>query len=251
MKFGKLPAKRSLKMASLSNHMNMKTVSYPAVRAWERPIELGMLGNGPDTYNGRPFDGAGDCTIAAMYHLRMTQRSVAQAGNPLIVTTDEVINDYSTITGYDPDTGQDDNGAACLDVLNWYKAKGIILGASTVDIQNIEMVKAAINTFGCLYTGFTVPQSMVDEMRAGLEPTFTFLQRDKPSDEGHCVNFTGYGADGLAFDSWAKVRHMSWDFWQQWFTEAYAVVAPDWVKANGVSPTGLDMPGLLAALPMS
>jgi hypothetical protein len=241
MKFGKLPAKRSLKMASLSNHMNMKTVSYPRVRAWERPIALGMLAN----------DIVGDCTVAAMYHLRMTQRSVAQAGTPLIVTDAEAIADYSAITGYVEGDESTDNGAACMDVLNWYKKGGVLLGASTVDIQNVEMVKAAINTFGCLYTGFTVPQSMVDQLQSGTDPDWSFSSGDKPTNNGHCVNLVGYGADGVALDSWGKVYRTSWEFWQQWFTEAYAVVVPDWVKANGESPTGLDMPGLLAALPQS
>jgi hypothetical protein len=138
-----------------------------------------------------------------------------------------------------------------MDVINWYKAKGILLGASTVDIQNIEMVKVAIYTFGCLYAGLTVPQSMVDQMNAGQDPDFQFYPNDTATDEGHCVNLVGYGADGVALDSWGKVYRTSWQFWQQWFTEAYAVVTPDWIKANSISPSGLDMPGLLAALPQS
>jgi hypothetical protein len=227
-------------MASLSNHMNMKTVSYPKVRAWERPIALGMLAN----------DTVGDCTVAAMYHLRMTQRSVAQAANSLVVTDADAIRDYSAITGYDG-TDATDNGAACLDVINWYKKGGVILGASTVDIQNIEMVKAAINTFGCLYTGFTVPQSMVDQLQSGTDPDWSFSPSDHPTNNGHCVNLVGYGADGVALDSWGKVYRTSWEFWQQWFTEAYVIASPDWIEASKVSPTGLDMPGLLAALPQS
>jgi hypothetical protein len=239
-KFGKLPAKRSMKMAALSSHMNMKTVSYPKVRAWERPIVLGILAN----------DQIGDCTVAAMYHLRMTQRSVAQAAKPLIVTEAEAKADYSAITGWDG-TDATDNGANCLDVINWYKKQGVILGASTIDIQNIEMVKAAINTFGCAYAGFTVPQSMVDQLNSGTDPDWSFNSADQPTQEGHCVNLVGYGADGVALDSWGKVYRTGWEFVQQWFTELYAIASPDWIEANKESPTGLDMPGLLAALPQS
>ena len=237
MKFGKLPAVRSLKMASMSNHMNMRLVKSRPVRAWERDIVLGMLGN----------DRIGLCTVAAMYHLRMTQRSVARAGSPLIVTDAEAISDYSAITGYDG-TEATDNGAVCLDVINWYKAKGIILGAASVDVQNIEMVKAVIDIFGGIYTGFTVPQSMVDELNQGIDPTFKFLSNDKPTNEGHCVNWEGYGSIGSALDSWGKVYRTVWEFWQQWVTEAYAIVTPDWIKASGVSPSGLDLNGLIEDL---
>ena len=162
MKFGKLPAKHSLKTVALSNYTKMSALAFPPVRAWERPIELGMLGN----------DMVGDCTVAGFYHMLMTQRSVAQAGNPLIVTTEQALADYGAITGYDPTTGANDNGAYCSDVLAYYLEKGRILGKASVDFHNVDMVKAAINIFGGLYRGFTVPQSTVDELQQGIRPTF-------------------------------------------------------------------------------
>lgn len=232
-KFGKQAAKRSLKSLALSNYLHMGTVAFPPVQAWERPIELGMLGN----------DSVGDCTIAGHYHLRMIQRSVAQAGNPLNVTTEQALADYTAATGYNPSDPSTDNGANMLDILKFYGDKFV-----TIDVQNIDQVKAANYIFGGLYIGFSVPQSMVDELNSGIDPTWKFVPNDKPSGEGHCVDPCGHGRAGLALASWGKYYRTSWEFWQAWVDEAYAIVNTDWIKASGISPSGLDLNGLIQDL---
>ncbi len=235
-KFGKKAARRSRKTLALSNYLHMGAMAYPPVQAWERPIDLGMLGN----------DSVGDCTIAGFYHLRMIQRSVAQAGNPLVVSTEQALADYSTITGYNPNDPSTDQGANCIDVLNYYRSKGVIPGYVSLDQNNVDQIQAANYIFGGLYIGFQVPQSTVDELNAGIDPTFNFVANDKPSGEGHCVDPCGHGRAGYAFASWGKYYRASWDYWMAWVDEAYAVVAPDWIKASGVSPSALDLNGLLA-----
>jgi hypothetical protein len=230
---GKKAPKRLRKALPLSNYLHMSAVQFPAVMAWERPISLGMLGN----------DMVGDCTIAGRYHLRMIQRSVAQAGNPLVVTDQQALSDYSAITGYVQGNPSTDNGAAMTDVLTWYKDHYV-----TIDTQNIDMVKAACFLFGGLYIGFAVPQSLADQLNNGQTPTFDMVPGDKPSGEGHCIDPCGYGRDGFAFASWGTYYRASWDFWTEWVDEAYALVEPDWIKASGVSPSGLDLNGLIADL---
>lgn len=234
-RFGKLPAKRLRKALALSNYLNMSAATFPAAHAWERPIDLGMLGN----------DSIGDCTIAGRYHLRMIQRAVAQAWNPLVVTTAEATADYSAITGYVPGDESTDNGANMTDVLTYYKDQYV-----TLDIQNIDQIKAATYIFGGIYIGFNVPESMVDQLNSGIDPTWAYSPNDKVSGEGHCVDPCGYGRDGLALASWGKYYRTSWDFWLSWVDEAYALVEPDWIEKSGVSPTGLDLNGLLADFKM-
>jgi hypothetical protein len=194
-----------------------------------------MLGN----------DSVGDCTIAGFYHLRMNMQAVANAGTPLLVTTEQALADYAAITGYDG-TPATDRGANCMDVLNWYRQKGTIAGYVVLDQNNIDQVKAATFLFGGAYIGFNVPQSMADQLNSGQDPDWSFSASDKPSGEGHCVTPVGYGRDGLAVLSWGKVYRTSWDFWNAWTDEAYSIVSKDWIKASGVSPTGLDLNGLLA-----
>jgi hypothetical protein len=235
-KFGKKPENKLRACLAFSNFTNMGGITFPPARAWERNIVLGMLGN----------DKIGLCVIAAIKHLRMTQRSVAQAGNPLLVTTEEAIADYKAITGYDG-TPATDNGTDIGTAVDWYKAKGEIVAEANVDLQNIDMVKACINTFGGLPIGFRVPQSMVDQLNAGVDPTFEFFPNDKYSGEDHCVNIVGYGKDGFTVDSWGNIYRAPWDFFFAYVDTVKLLVTPDWIKANGKSPSGMDMVGLLAA----
>ena len=238
MKFGKKAAKRMRKALPLSNYLHMGQVAFPPVHAWERPIAYGMLGN----------DSVGDCTIAGIYHLRMNWQAVANAGTPYTPTTDVVLADYSSITGYNPSDPSTDQGANCGDVLNWYKANSTIAGFATLDVQNIDQVKAAIYLFGGVYIGFNVPESMVNQLNSGQDPDWSYSPTDAPSGEGHCVAPFGYGRSGLAPCSWGKIYHTSWDFWLAWVDEAYAVVSKEWIKQAGTSPSGLDLNGLIADL---
>src|ERR1700690_4287507 len=68
---------------------------------WEYGVKgpWGMLGN----------DRVGDCEIARIAHMLML--FTAHTGSMVIPTLDEVIAVYSAITGYDPATGANDNGA--------------------------------------------------------------------------------------------------------------------------------------------
>jgi hypothetical protein len=235
MKFGKKPARRTLKTLALSNYMKASAVAFPPAMAWERPIDYGMLAN----------DSVGDCTIAGMYHQRMNWAAVASAGSPLIVTDQEALSDYSAITGYVPGDQSTDNGAELAQVISWYKEKQVLDGSATIDLGNIDQVKAAMYNFGGLYVGIIVPQSMVDQLNSGQDPTWAFVANDKASGEGHCIYLCGYGRSGFALVSWGKIYRASWDFFSAWVDEADALVSKAWIKASGVSPSGLDLNGLL------
>lgn len=241
MRFGKHAPKRSLKTLSLSNYLNAGQVPCPQKWAWERPIDYGMLAN----------DRLGDCVIAGAAHLEMNWRAVSNAGTPLVFSESDVIADYSAVGGYVPGDASTDNGCNMLDAMHYWLRKGFVgrpiaQTFATLDVQNVDQIKAAIYLFGGVPIGFNVPQSMVDELNAGVDPTFSFVQGDKASGEGHCVLPVGYGRSGVALISWGKVYRTSWDFWQAWVDEAYCVVSKDWLKASGVSPTGLDLDGMLA-----
>ena len=234
MKLGKLPPKRSRKTLCLSNYMNVSQVEFPAVKAWERPINYGMLGN----------DLVGDCTCAGVAHMIMNWQAVANAGSPIAFTDDQVLAAYSAITGYNPNDPSTDQGAVELDVLNYWQQTGFqghkIAGYVSLDCHNLDMIKAAIFLFGGVYTGFRVPDYIMDGRK-----TWESQPGSPNIAGGHCVPAFGYGRAGCAVCSWGDLYHMNWQFWLDFFDEGYAVVAPEWIKASGVSPTGLDLPGLL------
>jgi hypothetical protein len=66
----------------------------------------------------------GDCTCAAAGHLMMEWTANAQS--KIFTPSDaQIIAAYSAITGYNPKTGANDNGAQEVDVLNYWRQTGI------------------------------------------------------------------------------------------------------------------------------
>jgi len=199
-------------------------------------------------------DRLGLCVCAGAAHQEMAWASVANAGTPFVPTDDQVIADYSAVGGYVPGDASTDNGCNMLDAMHYWLRKGFVgrptaQSFAVLDTQNIDQVKAAIYLFGGVPLGFSAPQSMVDQLNAGQDPTFAYLPNDKPSGEGHCVVAFGYGRSGFALCSWGKIYRASWDFWQANTDESYAVVSKDWLRASGTAAVGVDLDGLLADMP--
>lgn len=236
---GKKKAKRSLKTLALSNYMKTSSVAFPPVKAWERPIDWGMLAN----------DTVGDCTVAAALHLVMGWNAVAHAGSPVTFETQDAIDLYSAITGYNANDPTTDQGAAETDVLDYWRLTGMkghkIAGYATLDVQNIDQVKAAIFIFGGVYIGFEVPAYLINVPAGG---SWSDQGGDKTIEGGHAIYLPGYGRTGATGVSWGATYTFNWDFWLTFVDEAYAIVSTEWIKASGASPSGLDFQGLLADL---
>jgi hypothetical protein len=236
MKFGKKPYIRNRYALALSNYGSASKIAFPPVCAYERPIDYQMLGN----------DSLGLCFEAGIWHQRMTWKAVANAGSPLLATTDLVVADYSAITGYDPSNPATDQGTDPNEGFAFYKANKVLAGYAALDLNNIDQLKGAIYTFGGMGLGIVVPQSMVDQINQGIDPTWEFLPNDKPTNQGHYIYVSGYGRNGVAIVSWGKVYHARWDFVSRWADQAEALIGLEWLKQSGRAPSGLDLAGLLA-----
>ena len=213
----------------------MGNVAYPPVCAWERDIAWGMLGN----------DTLGDCTCADVLHHLMLQTSVSHAGSPKTFTTDDAISIYEEVGGYKVGDPSTDNGAVMLDVQNYCKKNFPVQGFVTLDIGNMEQIKAACYIFGGVDIGFNVPAYVM-----GVSPEGSWSDNggDTTIEGGHAVLICGYGRSGFRVVSWGATFTANWAFWAKYVDEAYAWVSTDWIKASGVSPSGLDLNGLLADL---
>ena len=240
MKLGRLAAKRSLKTPALGNYLQISKLPVPPIKnAWEYAVTAPwqMMKN----------DQLGDCTCAAAGHMIMNWS--ANTSTVVTPTDDEIIQAYTAVSGYDPSNGNNDNGAVELDVLNYWKSTGIaghkILGFATVDVQNIDQVKAAMYLFGGVYTGFNVPQFIMNDTG---NHNWTQQSQDTDIIGGHAVPLFGYGRGGATLVSWGELYTLSWQFWQTYFDEAYAIVTSDWIKSTGLSPVGIDVNGLLTDL---
>jgi hypothetical protein len=241
-KLGKKAPKRLMSTPALGDFLP-KATSWPAVppQGWETAVpaaSLDILGN--DQY--------GDCAEAGALHL--IQAMSYNSGRPLDPSYDDAIRLYSAVTGFNPSDPATDQGTALTDLLNYWQNTGItvgstvhkILGFATVDFTSIPLMRYATYLFGGLYLGINCPaKCQQDTSNWNFGPGL-------PIDGGHCVIRAGEGAAGGKTGSWGMWIPTSNEFYLSYVDEAYIVVTEDWVSAQGKSPTGLDVNGLLAAM---
>lgn len=227
------------RMRALSNYLT-PSLSFPPVLAWERPLAWGMLAN----------DSVGDCVIAKTLHQIMCWRSVANASFPAAFTDEEAIGLYSAVTGYIPGDPSTDNGTDPSDMLKYWQTTGVyghkIDGGASLDISNLQSLKAALYTFGGLEFDLDVPAYVMSVPSGG---SWSDTGGDKTILGGHSVLAVGYGADGFRVVSWGATYTADLDFWSQYLIGATAAVSADWIENCGRTPkAGLDLTELLADL---
>jgi len=192
---------------------------------------IGMLGN--DRY--------GDCVEAASGHVVEQQTFIGQ-GTEFEVTTAEVLDSYSRITGFDPAKPDTDQGTMIQDGLDDLRKNGfdghLIAAFAQVDSRNMADVKLAVSEFGAVDIGFSFPASAMDQFNAGLPWD---VVKGSSIEGGHCVIVVGYDDRYLYVFTWGVVQKMTYAFCNAYVDEAWVLIDPDWISAaTGVSVTGID-----------
>jgi hypothetical protein len=244
---GKKAPRKLLKTPAFGDYLDKRT-TWPSVVAqgWEYCSALGRL----DCLANERLS---DCAPAGAMHL--IQAETANAGNPLHATEQQTIDLYSAVTGYNPNDPNTDQGTCLIDLLKYWKNEGIkvtdssgrivthkILGWASLDLSSIAQMRYASYIFGGTYLGIRCPQSAEDDTSNWK------YQDDSPIIGGHCINGVGQGADGGHVISWGMSIPFNWAFMLNYLDEGYAVVSQSWLNAQGKSPSGLDLNGLLDAI---
>jgi uncharacterized membrane protein YgcG len=170
-----------------------------------------------------------------------------------VVTNQEVIAAYTAITGYDPTTGANDNGANELDVLKYWRTTGIAghtIGAfAEVNPASHQEVEQAVYLFGGIYLGLNMPKTAQAQTSAN-EPwdVGTGPDAEPGSWGGHAVPLLAYDQDSLTVVTWGALQKMTWSFLDKYCEEAYALISQDWLSAAGNSPAGLNLQQLTSDL---
>jgi hypothetical protein len=241
LKLGRLPRKFHPKTLLFHKYALADAPPPPEKTYWEYKIPddaWQMFGN----------DSIGDCTCACIAHMLMLV--TAHTGTVVIPEESDVIAAYSAVSGYDPNTGANDNGAAITDVLNYWQTNGLaghkILGWAEIDPTNAMHVNQAVYIFGGIDTGMNFPAEAMTQFNAN-QPWET--GGDDTLDGGHSVPIFGYGSEGKTCVTWARRQQLSNDFYSSFFDEIYAVVTTDWLNnADGLAPNQLDLDALTADL---
>lgn len=235
-KLGKLPRKQDNRTLLFEKYATALPIA-PKSSDWSHKLtKWGMLAN----------DTVGDCTCAAAGHHEMCW--LVNNGITFDPTDQQVLAAYSAITGYNPITGANDNGATCLDVLNYWRKTGIAghtIGAfAQIALTNHTQVKQAVWLFGGAYIGVALPISAQGQKTWKVT---TGPDAEPGSWGGHCVPVIHYTSTYLYFVSWGSVYKMTWGFWSKYVDEAYCIISPDFLIA-GKAPNGFDMATLQSDL---
>jgi len=200
-------------------------------------------------------DQLGDCTCAAAGHLIMEW--LVNTGKQTATPTDEqIVAAYSAITGYNPTTGANDNGAVEIDVLNYWRQSGIAghkIGAYVaVEPSNHVHIMDSVYMFEGCYIGLQLPLSAQDQVKNhqpwSVPPGGATGNGAKGSWGGHAVPVVAYDQRGVTCVTWGALQMMTWSFWEAYCDEAYAILSEDYLDGTKKSPLGFSMEQLQADL---
>jgi hypothetical protein len=236
-----------------TDHRNLRLASYatpgtpaivPASADWmSKDKSWPILGN----------DKIGDCVFVAMAHL-VQSWSMYSAGAETLIPERRVIGAYSAVTGYDPYTGTNDNGAVSTKALSYWRRTGLdghkIAAYLQVDHRDENEVRAAMNLFGGLFIAASMPLSAGDQFEAYKTWTPGRGARGRAGSwGGHAIHMGRYDATGLTVSTWGRAQKATWSWFDAYVDEAYAIVSPDFLTAaSGMNPLGFDLTRMLADL---
>lgn len=182
-------------------------------------------------------DRIGDCTCAAAGH--MLQAWTAYASTEVTVPDDAVLTAYEAVSGYDPATGANDNGAVMQDVLGYWRKTGIddhkILAFAQIDHTSPAQVRTAIEAFGGLYVGVNFPASAMQQFDQHQPWT---VVAGSQIEGGHAIHVGAYTGAELTCVTWGALQGLDESWWAAYVEEAWVVVTQDWITANGATPAG-------------
>ena len=249
VRLGKLAVRHDPRTLLMAKYATAQLASPPDAYDWTKKVNTswGMMGN----------DKIGDCTCAAAGHLIMEW--TANAGKMVTPSLQAIIKAYSAITGYDPKTGNHDNGAAELDVLNYWRNTGIaahkIAAFVSLEPSNHTHIMDGTWIFGGCYIGLALPKSAQAQTSNkqiwSVPPGGTGGDGAPGSWGGHAVPVVAYDSRSLTVVTWGALQTMTWGFWAAYCDEAYAILSPDFLKQKGgqpVTPDGFNLAQLQADL---
>ena len=246
LKLGKQVARHDPRTLLMASYVTPSLPTPPAsfdltskVKTW------GMMDN----------DQIGDCTCAAAGHLIMEW--TANAGKKMATPSDkQVVAAYSAITGYNPTTGANDNGANEVDVLNYWRQTGIAadkIGAYvSLEPSNHTHVMDSVYIFEGCYIGMQLPisaQAQTQNHQPWSVPPGGTTGDGKPGSwGGHAIPVVAYDTRGVTVVTWGALQAMTWSFWEAYCDEAYAILSDDYMDGEKKAPQGFKLQQLQADL---
>ncbi len=238
-RFGKKPA--------VHDHRTLSFGAYLTPALPPPPAEVDHYSK-VDSWPVYKNDVWGDCTCAAAGH--MVQNWTANSTSERTPSVDDVAAMYEHFVGNPPPP---DEGCNMLQVLRYWRKHGMatdrISAFTALDLRDHAQLKSAVHLFGSAYLGVTLPDSVCVPGKMLETPWVVPAsgptgQAAPDPNNGHCVPAVGYDADNIWVVTWGALKSMSWDFYDAYTEEAYAVLSTDFLDARGHTVTGFDLPQL-------
>lgn len=239
MKLGRQPAKQDVRTFKLSAYLPARLKhQLPEKWNWGEKVAPNRWGT---MYNEK----IENCTCAAAGHFVMTWTS--NTGRMIRPKNEVILETYRALTGYNPKTGKNDTGACLIDVLKYWRKYYIdghkIFAYALVDHKSPKQIKQTVYLFGGCYAGLRLPESAKKQHVWKVPPKGATGKGAPGSWGGHCVLVIGYDNNGLKMITWGKEKTMTWDFFETYCEETYAVFSEDFIK-NNKTPVGIDVNAL-------
>lgn len=231
----------------------------PAVRPFSLRASLSLMQPPPreDWYAKAPADGDelgndsyGNCVEVADYQLIRLHRANAW-GDSWKPTTDMTLARYAYLTGFDPATGQPDDGTdTAQDLTDWCQ-HGIRLDSqnldvpfwSVVDPQNDTEVNLAIAHCGGVLLTLLLPAAAQDLTTWSQAPGTGDAWR--PGSWGpHRVLSGKYDGQTRTVRTWGRDLDLHPTFWRNYVAAVDVLLSRQWLQATGLAPSNLDWSAL-------
>jgi hypothetical protein len=180
------------------------------------------------------------CTSAAAGHMVHHWTAANQQG--IFLKDDDIIRAHALLTEdhlMEP--------VSMLDALKFWRNTGI----GDHRVHSFIKVGQPKYLFGSAYIGLELPRFAYTGIPADCPdipwavPVSALAADTAPQPaNGHCVAAIGYDHQFIYSVSWGRLKTMTWDFFERYADEVYAVLSTDWVQRDTGCPTGFDLPTL-------
>lgn len=244
LKLGKLPPRHDLRTIHFGDLLDRKKLPAPPLAVnWDAglPANLGMMCNAD----------IGCCGFSGQGHA--VQTWTTRHCPPTVTVSDDAVKAaYAGCTGWDPNDPSTDQGVVLLSALRYWQKVGIgghRIGAyAKVDHHNLDHVKLAIDLFGSLYVGVSLPISAQEET-TWVAPTNGFSGDNAPGSwGGHCISVPSFSHAGFTCVTWGARQDMTAQWWLDYVDEAWVCLTPDWIDGTRPAPNGFDLARLQSLL---
>ena len=192
-----------------------------------------------------------NCTVASAAHLIMIWKSY-QSKRIYRPSVKKIIEDYGQMITGEPKGSPSiekalEKGGEPVEaviMLNYWRKKGIdnhkIIAFAKLTYNNNarrrEELKRAIYLYGGCFIGINIPRSVERQWQKGEK--WTVLKRASPGDGrrrlwfSHALVAIGYNENELLVVTFGKEETMSWEFYEKYVDEAYAVFDEKFLRSR-------------------